>query len=131
MAWRLGWASSDSAPIVEDLHRAAGGLGQQRGVDLAHDVLFAAKAAADEGADDAHLVLGQAQGGRDLVPVGVGDLRTDVDGQLLVVVVKAGGHADAALGLHEQVVVGRGAVLALDDDVRLGKALFHVARAGP
>ena len=40
--------------------------------------------------------------------------------------VVSGRHADATFRLHEHVLIGWRAIFALDDDVRLGKALFHV-----
>ena len=53
----LGVRQQRFAPVVEDLDRPASGLGQQGGVDLPHDVLFAAKAAPDEGTDHPYLLL--------------------------------------------------------------------------
>ena len=57
VACRLGCVINDSCRVYRHLHRAARCLRQQRHVNLPHDVFFAAKAAADQRADDAHLRL--------------------------------------------------------------------------
>ena len=79
---------------VAHLDGATGRLCQQRGVNLSGDVFFAAETAADQRAAHAHLLFRQAQRPRNLPPILVGDLRADVNGQLGVLVVVTGGHAD-------------------------------------
>jgi len=69
-------------------------------VNLTGNVLFSAEATACELPADAHLVFGDAQGGRHLAAVGVGDLRADVDFHAAV----GQGHSDAAFRFHKQVV---------------------------
>ena len=51
----LGMNQHRFSPVIEYLDRLTRILGQQSSVDLPHDVLFATKAAADEGADHPHL----------------------------------------------------------------------------
>ena len=75
----LGMHQQAFVAVEEQLDRPAGGIGQQRGMDLPGDIFFAAKTAADQLADDAHPLLGPAQRARHLLAVRVGDLRADVD----------------------------------------------------
>jgi len=111
---------------VEHLDRATGNLGEQGGVNLPGDVLFAAEAAADQRAAHANLVFGQAEGGGRLAAILVGNLRADVEGQLGVPGVVTGRYGNGALRLHEGVLDRRRAVLALDDHIGLGEALLDV-----
>jgi len=81
---------------------------------------FAAEAAADQRATDADLFVLQAERRRHLIAILVGDLRTDVDGQLVVARV-ALGDADGAFWLQESVLRGRRLVFALDNHIRSAK----------
>ena len=123
----LGMREHGLGTAVEDLDRVSRGLGQQRGVDLPHDVLFAAERAADQRAHDPHLLRRQAHRRCDLLAVGIGDLRAHIHRQLAVVPIIARRHPDAALGFQEHVIVRRRTILTLDDDVRLCQAACHVS----
>src|SRR3990172_10761866 len=96
---------------------------RQRGSQRLEEDELAAEAAAERRRDDAHLVLGQAQG--------LGDFGARVEERL-------GGrpHGDVAERVHLRegrarlevaLVDDTRAVGALDDDVRLGEALGDVA----
>ena len=123
----LGVSQHRLDPVVQKLDWPAGGIRQQRSTDLAGDVLLAAKSTADERASNSYLFVAESHGRRGLGPVGVGDLRADIHGQLGMVGIVAGRHADAALWLHEHVVVGGRPILTLHDDVCLGKSPIDVA----
>ena len=129
----LGMEAQALLAGVEHLHRPARHLCGQRGVELAGDVLLAAKAATHDGALDAHSLFGQAETARHLAAVGVGNLAAHVDGQLVVGAIARVGparrHADRALRLQEGVLGHGRAVGALHDDVGGGKAGFEVAVA--
>ena len=60
---------------VRHLHRPARAQGEHAGVDLHVDVLARPERAADPGERDPHLLLGQAEARRDLLPVDVEPLR--------------------------------------------------------
>src|SRR5690606_32498479 len=64
--------------VVDDLDGFAGAQGEQAGVDLHRQVLAPAEGAAYAGERHAHLVLGQAEHGRDLAQVAVQPLGGDV-----------------------------------------------------
>ena len=96
---------------------------RKRREDLVAASLLGAKAATHARLDDAHLALGDAQG--------IGDLAADVEGNL-----RGGHHREApegvhvgvgAHGLHHGLLGGLGVVVALDDDVGLGKGGVDVA----
>ena len=107
-----------------DARAGAPGLPRRkRREDLVVAGLLGAKAATHARLDDAHLALGDAQG--------VGDLAADVEGHL-----RGGHHREApegvhvgvgAHGLHHGLLGGLGVVVALDDDVGLGKGGVDVA----
>ena len=61
---------------------------------------------------------------RDLAAILIGNLRADVDRQLLVVGVVARRDANGAFRFEESVLGGRGVIGALDDHVGCGKALL-------
>ena len=107
------------------LHRAAGGLGQEGHVDLNGDVLFAAKGPAHLSGLHPHLLLRDSQAGCDLAAVGEGDLGTYVDSDLTFLVNL--GHA--RLRLQEGVIQAGRPVLPLNDDIRFSEALLHIAFA--
>ena len=115
----LGMRDQALVAVIEQLDRPAGGVGQQRGVDLPGDIFLAAKPAADQLADDAHALVRPAQRAGHLVAVLVGDLRADVDFHAAV----WRGAGDGAFRLDKGMVVGRGVEGVLQDHVGLGKAL--------
>src|SRR5690606_30398 len=125
----LGVEEQRLLPRVEHLDRTARGLGEQRDVRLPGEVFLTAKAAADERTTDAHRVVGHTEDLGYLVTVLIWDLRADVDGDLLVLLIVAGGHADGALRLKEGVLDRRRVVGPLDDHIGLFEALLDVAVA--
>ena len=115
----LGMDDQAFVAVEEQLDRAAGDPGQQRGVDLPGDIFFAAKAAADQLADDMHLLFRHTQHPGHLLAVRIGNLRADVDFHAAL----RGQAGDAAFRLHKGVVVHGGVEGMLQDDIRGGKTL--------
>ena len=103
-------------------------------MDLQRDVLARAERAADAGEHEPHLVLGQAEAGRDLPRSSCSHCvaMCSVDPAVLA------GYREAGLGPERGLVLHRDLVLALDDDVGLGvrvavhdaHVLEHVAVLG-
>ena len=108
--------------VVHELHRPAGRPGQHRHDGLQLRLRLAPEAAADLGADDAHLVVAVAQALGDGRPDRKGRLGRRVDDQLVV-----GGVGQGRVGLHDDVLQHAAVEVALHDHVRLGEALLHVA----
>ena len=119
---------------VDHLHRPVRPQRQQAGVDLHRDVLAGAERAADAGERQAHLLLRQAEAGRDLPPVDVQPLRGDVEVDPAVL----GRHGQPGLRPEEGLVLHPDLVVAGDDHVGRGvgvaaadpDASQHVAAAG-
>ena len=86
-------------------------------MDLHVEVLARAERAADAGERDPHLLLGQVEARRDLLPVDVQPLRDDVEVDAAV----GGRHGEAGLGPERRLVLHRRLVVALDPDVGLGR----------
>lgn len=80
----FGMKTQRFGTVVEHFDRPAGGACQHGHVNLSGDVLFATKTTTDECAHHAYLVGRYAQAVSDLFTVGIGDLRADVYGQLVV-----------------------------------------------
>ncbi len=94
-------------------------------MDLPHHVFLAAKTAAHQLPDDAHALLGPAHHACHLLAVLIGDLRADINFHAPVLQ----RHADTAFRLDKGVVGGGRVEGVLQDHIRLGKALLHVALA--
>ena len=109
----------------DQLDRAAGGLGQERRVDLDGDVLLAAKSPTYLSGFHPHSLLRNGKAGRDLATVGEGDLGAHVDSDLALLV----NRSHPRFGLQKGMVQAGRSILPLHDDVRLGEALFCVAFA--
>ncbi len=97
-------------PVVDHLHRATGGQGEQAQVDLQRDVLPRPEGAPDAGVVHPYLVLGDPQAGDDLGVVGVGPLgrHVQVDPPLPV------GHRQPRLGAERRLILHAHLVGALD-----------------
>ena len=102
--------------------RLAGKAGDER---LEVDARLAAEPAADVGDDDAHIVERQLEGVAEQVAHGEGRLRAGPD----VDAVAGFPLGDGDVGFHRHVLHRRVGVLALDDPLRFGEALFDVALA--
>ena len=108
--------------VVDQLGGAAGLDRHQRGVagDHRRVLLLAAEAAAGLGLDDAHFVRCETeQDGQRAMNV-VGTLKRAIQRDATVL-----GHRDDAVRLDVQLFLMSGAVLALDDHVRLSQTLLE------
>ena len=90
---------------------------EQARVDLHGEVLARAEGAADAGERDPHLLLGQAEARRDLLPVDVQPLRRDVEVDAAV----GGRDGEPGLRPERRLVLHRRLVVALDPDVGLDR----------
>ena len=128
---------------IEHFHRPSCCLGKQGDVCLSCNVFFAAKTAAHQRGDDAHLSGFLSQCCCGLVPVQVWNLAAHIDRGLVVDRgltpwrfgvanpaevgrVIAGGYADGAFRFKEQVLGGGCAVGLVNDHIGLLEADFDV-----
>ena len=111
------------APRERAAHGPAGPLRELgREQDVVAGAVLRAEAAAHELADDANPVLRQPERLGELAPNAPDVLRRDVDVEPV-----AAPLADALVRLERVVVERLGAVVGLDDGVRLGEAALEVA----
>jgi len=100
------------------LDRAAGGLCQQRDVDLNRNVLFASECASNKAVDHPDLRIRNVQRGGDLFAVAERNLPPAVDRYAAV----CSGNRQSGLRLDKGVFDRLRVVFPLDDDVRLREA---------
>ena len=113
-------------PAVDDLDRPARPIRGQRRQALARDLRLAAEGAPDDGGDDADALGRQAQRPRDLGPLVVGVLRRRPHDERVALP-----EGERGLRLEVGVLVPRGRVGALHDDVGAGEPFRDVARPEP
>ena len=117
-------------PAPDDLDRAAdAALAQAQSSQCQHDlhghILAPAECAADRRIDHPHPVERQRQGVCDLLLVLVRPLPGNLDGDPALFV----DVSQPCLRLEVGVLLVRGVVLALDNDLRLGKGVLHISLA--
>src|SRR5574341_383694 len=92
-------------------------------MDLAGDILFAAKTASYQLADHAHALLRPAQGACHIIAVRIGNLRAHIDFHTPI----GGGPGDATFWLHKGMVGHLGMESVLQDYVCFGESLLDIA----
>ncbi len=91
-------------------------------MDLTGDIFLTAKAAAHQLPDDAHALLGPAERRSDLLPVGVGDLRANINLHAPI----RGRAGNAAFRLQKGMFRDGSVEGVLEDHIGLSKAVLHI-----
>ena len=100
---------------------------QQRGMVLDREIFLAAESAADQLADDANLVVRNAEHLHDAAMIVIHALAGGIHRKRA----GAGGHGQRALRFKEGVLLARSGVVPADDVRRLGNRTVNVAALQP
>ena len=121
----LGVHEQTLVAVEEQLDRPLSHVGEHRNMDLSHHVFLAAESAAHQLTHDAYTLLRPTHYACHLLPVLIGNLRTDINFHAAI----GQRHGDAAFGFHKGMFGRRRVEGMFKNHVRFSETSIHVAFA--